>query len=612
MIEEDTVTTEQNESSKVVKKWHEKLKAARKFDDAYYSKIPLWRRQVQGYKSEEGDDRFSANLFHAQFRSLMPHYFAKNPEIMVERALAIESEVYEAQEDFMRTLEIVVNKELDEAGLKRKAKKSVISTMTTALGWVKVSYQKTYGEDAYIIDRLQDSQDNIARLNTLANKLEGDDKAATEMEVAELERNMIGLQAQAEIVLNKGLVIDRVRTEDIGVDPDVCEIDEYIEAKWIDHRILMTADRAQDEYGLTDDDIKHCTKYSASGSKTVRDEDVKHVMAHEVWEKTSKTCFTLIEGLNDYAREPYAPPRQGERWYPFFGLIFNDDDGSRWPTPDTELAQPIIESYNETRDKFNLHRERAIPGLLGYKSALAPHDSKRLTVTEIGEFTLIDAPADDSVPISNLLMQKPYPSIDPALYDQSRDMHDLSLVLGNPDGNQGQLSNDKTLGEAEILREGLTTRTSDRRDTIEEWLTDIARFAAEVLLQELTLEDAISIAGPGAVWPEMDKDGIYKLVEVNIKAGSTGKPNQRKEQEQWIQFLPMLQETMQSVVMLRQQGLIPQAEGLIELMRETVKRFDERLDITKFFPPLEPMQPMGLEGVNQPTGFMGPQNEAII
>ena len=60
---------------------------------------------------------------------------------------------------------------------------------------------------------------------------------------------------------------------------------------------------------------------------------------------------------------------------------------------------------------------------------------------------------------------------------------------------------------------------------------------------------------------------------------------------------------MQQVIQFRQAGLNDQAEGVIELLRETLKRFDERIDIGKFFPPLPPLQPQ----MPQIPGAMLPQ-----
>ncbi len=57
------------------------------------------------------------------------------------------------------------------------------------------------------------------------------------------------------------------------------------------------------------------------------------------------------------------------------------------------------------------------------------------------------------------------------------------------------------------------------------------------------------------------------------------------------QLAPQLMSFMQQVIQFRQAGLNDQAEGVIELLRETLKRFDERIDIGKFFPPLPPLQP---------------------
>ena len=92
------------------------------------------------------------------------------------------------------------------------------------------------------------------------------------------------------------------------------------------------------------------------------------------------------------------------------------------------------------------------------------------------------------------------------------------------------------------------------------------------------------IAGPEAVWPELTKDEIFDLVEIEIRAGTTGKPNKVREQRQWLEFLPEMQKLVLTVSDLRDKGRDEEAEVLVKIMRETLRRFDERIDVEEFLP----------------------------
>ena len=42
----------------------------------------------------------------------------------------------------------------------------------------------------------------------------------------------------------------------------------------------------------------------------------------------------------------------GKRWFPFFGLAFNEIEGTFYPLSDIELTQPQVEEINETARDF--------------------------------------------------------------------------------------------------------------------------------------------------------------------------------------------------------------------------------------------------------------------
>ena len=94
----------------------------------------------------------------------------------------------------------------------------------------------------------------------------------------------------------------------------------------------------------------------------------------------------------------------------------------------------------------------------------------------------------------------------------------------------------------------------------------IARASGQILQREMSPEKVTEIVGPGAVWPEMTLAEIASEVFLEVEAGSTGKPNQAIEINNWKQILPML---------LQMPGLEP-----TWVLRETLRRLDDRMDVT--------------------------------
>jgi hypothetical protein len=86
-------------------------------------------------------------------------------------------------------------------------------------------------------------------------------------------------------------------------------------------------------------------------------------------------------------------------------------------------------------------------------------------------------------------------------------------------------------------------------------------------------------------------DQVFDVLNLEIRAGSTGKPNKNGEREQWIQLMPILQDAIQKVTELRAAGQNDMADAITELTRESLRRFDERIDLDSFIPRKKEGQP---------------------
>jgi hypothetical protein len=83
--------------------------------------------------------------------------------------------------------------------------------------------------------------------------------------------------------------------------------------------------------------------------------------------------------------------------------------------------------------------------------------------------------------------------------------------------------------------------------------------------------------GPESVWPTLTKKELFDMVNISIRAGSTSRPNKMRERDQWLQLMPIIQETMEKVMLAQAQGQAQVAEPMTALLDETLRRFDEKL-----------------------------------
>jgi hypothetical protein len=93
------------------------------------------------------------------------------------------------------------------------------------------------------------------------------------------------------------------------------------------------------------------------------------------------------------------------------------------------------------------------------------------------------------------------------------------------------------------------------------------------------------------------------MVQLKIRAGTTGAPDEMEQQESWSKLLPIVQSLIMQIMQVQSSG--GDAEPMIHLLRETVKRFDDRLDVEKLIPKppaiaATPAMPGVAPSLNQP------------
>jgi hypothetical protein len=583
---------EQSDQQKALaRKWSKRIESALKAqtESKQEERYKKNRQYVRGDAGSDGKGGLvRTNIIHSNFAAILPQIYAKNPEISVIPTEAAGGNAYGWVGPFCKTMQAVLNRSFVTDGkLKKRAKSAIRAAMTTSMGWTKVSWQKDIRKDPIIENRIADTQDNIQKIRQLISDIEDGDDSRGELEAkqAELDQQMAALQAQAEVVAASGIVIDRVLTEDIFIlDDAINDFDAYEQAEAIAHRVWMTVDKYKEMFGK--EPPKKASRYGSDKkdrSSNTSDNKAELVAVFEIWNRIDNTVYTLCNGCDEWARDPYTPQTLGRRFYSFFALAFNPVDGRMEPLSDAELLIELQDEYSTTRTNFSEHRKENLPVRLARKGgSLTDKDILSITNRRSNDIILVEG--DPNTPLQNDLAVMQNPPIDPATYDVQPILRDAEMVLGAGDAAKGVVNKAKTATEAEIMAQGLQSRVAERQDVVEDWIADMANYAAELCLQEMGLEEVKRIAGPEAVWPQMNREQVFGLVSIEIRAGSTGRPNQAKEREQWGALLPQIQQAITQIGQMRETGQQDMAETAMKLLEETLRRFDERIDIESFLP----------------------------
>ena len=551
------------------------------------------RKLLRGVVPGDDSKKMRSNLYFAELARMRPQVYAKDPEYSVALTPGIPVDRKEAVQAFAKTSETVLQELLvRQAKLKKRAKRLLTSCFTTSVGWWKLQWQETPRVDALIQGRIKDTQDNLAAIEAQRQRLE-DPQACqdTDTEIARLREMLAGYQAQAEVSVVRGLVLDFVLSEDMLIlDESIRELGDYDRAAAMAHRVWMTRKMFERTFGAAPSEKVKTYREQAGGMQgqsvgaagANKEHDLLAVW--EVWDQDSNRVFHVVEGGEGFCRQPFTPDWTGERWYPFFALAWNEIDGSFYPLSDIELIEPLVCEYNEARDAFVKDRKDARPfTVLRKGGSLTEEDAKNIRNRGDNDIILIEGVGN--TPLSNDIQAITLGNLNPINYDTAPARADIEQILGGGDASRGSVLKAKTATEAEILSQGLRSRSAERTDIMEDLLSEAGTYALQICLRKMTEQEVKAIAGPDSSWPSLSWQQALQQVVVQVRGGSTGKPDRLQDQDRWTNLVPVIEKTVAQVSELRAKGQHDMANALISLTRETLRRFDERIELDQFLPP---------------------------
>lgn len=436
-----------------------------------------------------------------------------------------------------KTLELMFSYSLNEPRpiFKQQAKQLIRRVRTCGVGYAKVGYQKILTRGPDVDARIRDVSDQMAEIERLLNDAESGDLAARESEQAELRYLLETFNAQPEKVAREGLIFDFPKSTAIIVDPACTQLKGFVGAKWIAQEMMFSPEDVKRIYGA--DIGKRFTGYSKQGLKYGQVsaaspgqarplKDMSLAAVWEVYDLERQLMFTVCDGYPDFLKSPGEPAIWTEHFHPFFALSFNDieDDETIYPPSDVDLILHQQLEYNRARQSLREHRYGNRPAWVVPKGAFGGEAKTRIADHEIYEAIELEVPMTGDVDVRKLLQPKPVQPIDPATYEVEHLFTDMQRVIGEQEANFGGTS-DSTATEATIAEQSRATGLQSEADELDEFLSDFARTAGQVLLLNMEAETVKNIVGPGAVWPEFSRQEAAQEIYLEVRAGSSGRPN---------------------------------------------------------------------------------------
>jgi hypothetical protein len=488
-----------------------------------------------------------------------------------------------------KTLEILFayamreQKPLDfKTGLKRVVRRAC----TTGVGYVELNFQRAYGPRPGLAEELADARSRLDHIQALMKDVAEGEIEEDDPEIYELQTAIETLQAEPEILLREGLLFDYPTSLQVVPSRHCKSLVGFVGAPNLSVQYLYTPDKVKEVFGV---DLKGCyAGYNADWSplsagpseanKVADDSEGEEtskydnrgglVCVYKYYDKDAGTMSFVAEGYKNFLRKPGPPDVFVEDFWPVYAITFNDveNDSELFPPSDVSLMMPMQQEYNRSRQGMREHRQAARPRW-GYANGIFDDDDID-AFKSARPFDAFALNIDPQTKLADALQAIPVPGVDPNLYETQPIFADTELVVGSSQAQFGGVSK-ATATESAIAANSTQSADQASVDDLDNFLTTVARAGGQILLKEMSPEKVTEIVGPGAVWPHLSLAEIADELFLEIEAGSTGKPNQAIEINNWSTMLPLL---------LQIPGIDPNW-----LAKQALQRLDDRLDLTDAF-----------------------------
>lgn len=487
-----------------------------------------------------------------------------------------------------KTLEILFARSLrdqEPVDFKTAAKQLVRRCCTTGVGYVELGFVREHGPRDGLTAQLADAKVRLDHLRRLAEEVVEGEIDGDDAEMAELEASIASLTAEPEIVLREGLTFDFPASTKVIPDKLCRSLVGFIGAEHLTIEYQFTIDRVEEMFPGVDLKTDGYTGYGADGSSDQKDTQIEIPFDNEIggdsgstekkgkdlvcvwkhYDKPSGLVYFVADGYKKWLREPAAPDVFVEKFWPLFALTFNavESEDDLFPPSDVYLLRDQQNEHNRSRQGMREHREAARPRWGVTKAVLDDEDKNALKNAK--PFDVIELNKAPEVKLAEVIESIPVPGVDPNLYGTEQFFGDTQIVVGAQQAQFGGVAK-ATATESAIAANSTASSDGSSSDDLDSFLTVVARAAGQVLLGEMSEEQVMKIVGPGAVWPALSLSQIASEIFLEVEAGSSGRPNQAVEIDNLSKMMPFLLQ-------------MPDIDKTW-LAKETLKRMDDRLDLT--------------------------------
>lgn len=506
------------------------------------------------------------------------------------------------------TMQLLWDYNVDEQvhPFKAMMKLSIRRAVITGVAFVKLGFQRAMEMSPEIEQRIADMSEQLATIERISADIADSVVQADSADAEQLRIAIETLTSEGQIVVREGLTFDYPDSWAIIPDPKCRSLRGFLGADWVAQEYMLSVDEIEEIWAKdvraghaaysTDENETRGNSITQGHTKAGggRDDDDRGGMCcvWEIWSRKDGTVYTICDGYKDFLCEPHPPETYCDAFWPWHPIVMNEAYHAKrlFPLSDIDLMRDMQMEINRARQGLREQRMANRPAMAVAAGALEQADKDKIANRPANALLELNGLVPGQK-VADLLQAITMPEIQQELYDTSGAMEDMLRVLGDQSADSGTTSG-ATATEASLAESSLHTAYSSIMDDLDDMLSSLARNGGQVLLLNVSAQIVNEVCGPGAVWPSLDKVTISKNVYLQVKAGSSGRPNKQQEVANLVQVIPLLQ---------RIPGISPEW-----MAREILKRMDDRLDLTDAFvegiPSIEAMNAQG----GGPGGPPGP------
>lgn len=617
---------------KLVSSWQSRVKAAEAYwaDDFKRMRKDMEFAKLGADGEWKRSKNYVANILQRHIDQRVASLYAKNPKAFIKRRNRLDFEIWDGNVQTLqaaqslltinpadpnaiallqdvtqglqrrtmldkigRSLELLFNYFVEESQptFKRQAKQGVRRALVTGIAYCELDFQRLLEKRLEITTQIEDASARLSRIEAMTADVADGITQQEDAEAEQLRLMIRDLQQQDKIVVREGLVFDWAKSMDIILDPATVQIDGWVGTRWLSRRFRLTPKQIKETFKVDVTKGSHQSQDGADFSgatEPVNTQDGNTANAgrqaggaqgelpcHKIWDKDTGQVFWIAEGWSDFLKEPAAPDVQVEQFFPVFPLQFhpveddqeNERDTRVYGLSEIELLRDMQSEYNRSRQGLREHRVANLPGYAAPKGLLDDADRAMLQMHPPNALVELNALLPGQK-VEDVLQALPKIPIDPAVYEVSSVFDDVQRTSGGQEANFGGTSK-STATEVSVAEGSKQTASSSNVDDLDDFLTAIARGSGQILLLNMSREQVSKIVGVGAVWPEFTAQEVAEEVFLEVRAGSSGRPNKQIEIANFERIAPFL---------LQIPGIPPQW-----IAEQAVRRLDDNIDLEEAF-----------------------------